>query len=137
MRLERSFRCPRHKHVFEPVDRRCQFILLNGARRVDILWARLGALAHERASPDPFMLRENVHALLSALVARIEVVPLRHGDGGRPDKEWIEAVDGARRIRYSPSEMGFSSLRTSQGFTLRNLVMKSDISTTRSRTTGK
>ena len=60
--------------------------------------AHFGALADERAAPDAFVLGKHLHALGRALVAVVEVVPLRQRDRRRADELRIEAVYRTRRV---------------------------------------
>src|SRR5213080_5514121 len=50
---------PGHQERFEPLDSRRQLVLLNGAGRIHVLGTNLGALSHERASPDSLMLGQH------------------------------------------------------------------------------
>src|SRR5262245_18802105 len=89
---------PWHHHGLHPLERRVELVSLDCAGRIDVLRADLRALAHERAPPDTLVGREHLQPFPSALVARIEVVPLRERDGRRPDELWIEPVYRAGRV---------------------------------------
>src|SRR5882672_4212558 len=91
-------RSPRREKGFERFERRAQLVALNGTGRIDVLGTDLRAFADKGAPPDTLMVREDLEPLARALVARIQVVPLGEGDGGRADELGIEAVDRARRI---------------------------------------
>src|SRR5215470_17053349 len=77
--LDRSFSPspPRHEDFRHPVHRRRELVALNRAGGIDMLGADLGAFADEGTAPDAHVLRQDLVALASALVARIEVVTLR------------------------------------------------------------
>src|SRR6266487_1152150 len=91
-------RASRHEERLEPLDRRIELVTLDRAGRVDMLRTHLRALPHERAAPDALVLREDLEPLGRTLVAPIEVVALREGNGGRTDELRIQAVDGAGGI---------------------------------------
>src|SRR6476660_9577472 len=94
----RPSRPPWHEERLHRFHRRGQLVTLDGAGWIDVLGADLGALADERAAPDPLVLGEHLHASRRAFVAVVEVVALRQRDGRRADELRIEAVDRARRI---------------------------------------
>src|SRR2546425_124361 len=88
----RSFRTAGHQERFEPLDGGCQFVLLDCAGGVHVLGTNLGALSHERASPDSLMLGQHVHALMRALVTRVHVVALRERDRRWANEYRIETI---------------------------------------------
>ena len=57
-----------------------------------MLGTNLGALSHERASPDSLMLGQHVHALMRALVTRVHVVALRERDRRWANEYRIETI---------------------------------------------
>src|SRR5213080_1696850 len=83
---------PGHQERFEPLYSRRQLVLLDGAGRVHVLGTNLGALSHERASPDSLMLGQHVHALMRALVTRVHVVALRERDRRWANEYRIETI---------------------------------------------
>src|SRR5688572_29832493 len=87
-----------HDKRLRPIHRRGELIALNRAGWVYMLGADFRALTHECASPDPLVLRENFESFRRPLVARVEIVALREGDGRGPDEVWIQSIDRARRI---------------------------------------
>src|SRR4030095_8792163 len=94
----RPLRPSRHEERFHRFDGARQFVTLDGAGRIDMLRTDLRALADEGAPPDARVLRQHFHALRRALIAVIEVVPLRQRDGGGSDEFRIQPVDRTRRI---------------------------------------
>src|SRR5215510_2780209 len=94
----RPLRPPRHEERFHRLDGACELVTLDGAGRIDMLRTDLRALADERAPPDALVLRQHFHALRSALIPVVEVVPLSKGDGGGADEFRIEPVHRTRRI---------------------------------------
>ena len=70
-RLERSFLPPGEQQRLEPLGRCCNFVLLDGPSRVNLLGADLGALADESTIPDAAFLRENFQAFLAAVNAAL------------------------------------------------------------------
>src|SRR5215510_13157882 len=89
---------PWHKQRLVPFRHRANLVLLDGARRVDVLRTDPRAFAVERTTPDAFVLRKDVHALFGALVAGILVVALRQRDGRGADKMLVQADDRARGV---------------------------------------
>src|SRR5689334_18603426 len=73
----RSSCTPWQDKRFEPLERRRELVPLDRARRVDMLRAHLRALPHERASPDPVVLRQHLEPLVAPFVTRVEIVALR------------------------------------------------------------
>src|SRR5256885_2063805 len=91
----RSFRTAGHQERFEPLDGGCQFVLLDCAGGVHVLGTNLGALSHERASPDSLMLGQHVHAIMRALVTRVHVVALCERDRRWTDEYSIATSSSA------------------------------------------
>src|SRR5437870_785305 len=60
-----------------------------------MLGTDFGTFAYEGAAPNPIVLREDFQPLARSLVARILVVALSQGNGGRTDEVRIEAVNRA------------------------------------------
>src|SRR5205085_8911562 len=60
---------PRHQKLFHAVDGRSNFVLLYRSCGIDVLGTDFGALAYERASPDPLGMREHCHSLRRSLIA--------------------------------------------------------------------
>src|SRR4029450_5995249 len=98
IRAVSSLLAPRHNQRLVPFRHRFDLVLLNGARRVDILRANPRALAVERAAPDAFVLRKDVQAFVGPLVAGILVVALRQRYGGRPDEMLVQPDDRASGV---------------------------------------
>src|SRR5262245_19839768 len=96
--LLRLLFAPWHKQRLVPFRHRFDLVLLDGARRVDVLRTDPRAFAVERATPDAFVLRKDVQALFGALVAGIFIVALRQGDGRRADEMLIQPDDRARGV---------------------------------------
>src|SRR5206468_3049641 len=93
-----SLRGPRQHECLHPFQRRLQLVPLNGSGRIDMLRTDLGAFADERTAPDAIVLGEDLHPLCRSLVAAVQIVALREGDGGRANEVWIEAIYGARGV---------------------------------------
>src|SRR5262245_18838287 len=98
IRTAPSLLAPRHNQRLVPFRHRFDLVLLNGASRVDILRANPRTFAVECAPPDPLVLRKDVQAFFSPLVAGILVVALRQRDGRGPDEMLIQPDDRARRV---------------------------------------
>src|SRR5262245_15678061 len=96
--LLRLLFAPWHKQRLVPFRHRFDLVLLDGARRVDVLRTDPRAFAVERASPNAFVLREDVQAPFGALVARILVVALRQSDGRGADEMLVQPDDRARGV---------------------------------------
>src|SRR4030095_13282504 len=91
-------RPPRQKERLHRLERRVQLVALDGAGRVDVLRAHLGALSHERAAPDALVLGPNLEARRGAFIARIEVVALSERDRRGSNELRIETVDRTRGV---------------------------------------
>src|SRR5579859_5162965 len=89
---------PRHEELLHSFERCGEFVLLDGSGWVHMLWTDLGALAYERASPDPLRMREYRHAFGGALVARIFVIAMGERQGCWADKDRIKSRNGTGRI---------------------------------------
>src|SRR5207237_8848775 len=61
-------------------------------RGCHVLATNLGALSHDRATPDCLMLGQHVHALMRALVTRVHVVALRELDRRWANEYRIETI---------------------------------------------
>src|SRR5439155_18256059 len=94
-RFPGSSQAPRHEEGLEPPQRGPQLVALDGAGGIDVLRAGPGTFAHKGAGPDPLVPGEDRQPLPGPLVARVEVVALGDGDGGRPDEVRVQAVDRA------------------------------------------
>src|SRR5678816_3674385 len=94
----RSSCAPRQHERLEPLERSSQLVALDRAGRVDMLRAHLRALAHERAPPDPVVLRQDLQSLVAPFVTRVEVVALRQRDRRRSDERRLQAIDRTRRV---------------------------------------
>src|SRR5262249_27995454 len=97
-RAVRSSRPPRQEKRLEPLQGRPQLIALNGPGRINMFRTNPGAFANKRATPDTLMIGENLKPLAGTLIARVEIIALGKGDGGRADELGIEAIDGAGSI---------------------------------------
>src|SRR5207245_10239284 len=75
----RALRClisshaPGQQQRFEPFFCRREFVPLDGARRIHVLWAYLGALADKGAGPDPLVLGKAWTVLSGPLIQGVEV----------------------------------------------------------------
>src|SRR5262245_26761652 len=98
MTLAPSSPTPWHEEGLHPVERGAQLVALDGPGRIDVLRTDPGALPHEGTTPDPGVVGEDLHPLRGSLVARIQVVALGEGDGGRSDELRVQAVDRAGRV---------------------------------------
>src|SRR5262245_33546975 len=87
-----SLLAPPEEEGLEPFQRRLQLVALDGPGRIDVLGTDLGAFTHEGAAPDPVVPGEDLQPLPRPLVARVEVVALGQGDGGRPEERRIQAI---------------------------------------------
>src|SRR5262245_24178111 len=97
-RLHLLLLAPGHKQRLVPFRHRFDLVLLDGARRVDVLRTDPRAFAVEGSAPYAFMLRKAVQSPFGALVARVLVVALRQRDGRRAYEMLVQADDGARGV---------------------------------------
>ncbi len=77
------------------MSRAGEFVLLDGAGRVNILGADFCAFAYESTIPDAAFLGKNVQAFLRSHVAGVQVIPLGQRDGRRAGEAGLQAIDGA------------------------------------------
>src|SRR5262245_12503843 len=96
--LLRLLFAPWHKQRLVPFRHRFDLVLLDGARRVDILRTDPRAFAVERAAPDALMLRKDVQAFFGALIAGILIVTLRQRNGCGTNEMLIQPDDRARGV---------------------------------------
>src|SRR5712671_4142734 len=86
-----------HKRL-HPFERSFQLVLLDRPRGINMLRANPRALPNKRTSPDALRMCQQPQSLLRALIAIIQVVPLRERKSSRPNKSWFQSHHRTSRI---------------------------------------
>src|SRR5882672_4913021 len=83
---------------FHPFQRSFEFVLLDRARRINMLRTNPRTFTDKRTSPDALRMREQPQPLLRSLITVVHVVALRQSERRGSNKRWLQSHDRTSRI---------------------------------------